>query len=164
MEESVGVGEVGACLGKYLGVGHPPQALIALRTVGRYREIVGTLPPKGVRDNLIDEFVTCCDGACLQSLGDRGNRQRFYFLNFDLIGSCHRDIAIAEEGTVGIIAHKTIVVAEGVVDTHTCILNSEVAAMHAALRTVHAAALGTIAVVQNLTRQTGEHGTFLSLE
>ena len=48
VEESVGIGKIRSSFGKHLCVGCPSQTFVALRTVGRDREVVGALAPYGV--------------------------------------------------------------------------------------------------------------------
>ena len=70
MEETVGVGKETARLGEHLCVGCPAQPLVALRTVGRHREVVGTLAPQSVGDKAIDEVIASREAATLHCFGD----------------------------------------------------------------------------------------------
>ena len=164
MEETVCIGEERACSGKYLGIGHPSQSLVALRTVCWNREVIGALSPDGVGYDAVDQFMTGCDDSCFQRFGDGGDGQRLDLPYLYLIGGRDGNEAVAEEGAMGMIIHEVLAVVKGVVQSHAFVLYAEVPTMHTSLRTVHAPALGTIAVVQDLCWQTGQYGASLGLE
>ena len=73
MEELTGVGEEGTRLCEHLRISRPAQTLIALRTVRRHGEIVGTLSPKGIRDEPVDRGIAGRDRTDLYVLRDRGD-------------------------------------------------------------------------------------------
>ena len=66
MEEIACIGKIGSGLGKDLCVGCPSKTLISLRTIGRYRQIVGSHPPESVAYELIDKRVAGGEGAGLK--------------------------------------------------------------------------------------------------
>ena len=65
---------------------------------------------------------------------------------------------------MGIVVDEAVAIGKGVVDPDTLVLDAEVTTVDTALRTIHATDLGTVAIVKDLTRQTGEHGSCLGLE
>ena len=89
MEEAIGIGKERTSLCKHLSISHPAQTLITLRTIRGHREIIGTLTPAGVRNQLVNKFVSCGDGAYFEVLGYRSNRYRYDFLEFYVIASCY---------------------------------------------------------------------------
>ena len=164
MEEAVGIGEERSRLGKHLRVGHPSEAFVALWAIGGHREIVGTLSPERVGDELVDVFVARCYRARLHVLRYRRDGNGAYAADDHLVGSRYGGIAIAEEGVARGIVHKVVPSGKGIDETEVMVEGAQVAAVDTALRTVHTTAFGTIAIVQNLARQTGQHGSFLGFE
>ncbi len=85
VEEVTCVGKECSCLGENLGVGRPAQTFVALRTVGRHREIIGALPPDGVGYELVDEVVAGDESAGLKSFCNRRYGNGIYA--FDAYGA-----------------------------------------------------------------------------
>ena len=85
-------------------------------------------------------------------------------MNLYLIGSGYRDVTVAKEGAVGIVAYKAGVVGKGVIDADTSVLDTQVATMHATFRAIHATALGTVAIVQDFSRQASQGSTFVGFK
>ena len=164
MEELVGVGEEGARLGEHLCVGRPSQPLVALRTVGGHREVVRPLSPDGVRYQLVHHLVARHDGARLQVFGYRGHGDGAEPGDAHLVGGRDREVPVAEECTARPECLVAVTPAEGVFQPYPRVCYPQVGAVHAPLRTVHAPALGAVAVVEQLTGQTGEHGALLGTE
>ena len=54
--------------------------------------------------------------------------------------------------------------AEGVGEDEMVVVRAQICAVGTALGAIHAAALGAIAIVENLRRQTGKYGSLLGLE
>ena len=164
MEERAGVGEERSRFSKYLRVGRPSQSLIALRTVGGYRQVVGALSPEGVRDELINELVARGDDARLEVLGNRGDGDGDDGLYLYLLCCGDRGIAVAEERGVRAVGDEVVAAGKGIVDADSSLGNAQVVAVATAFRTVHAATLRTVAIVEQLGRQTSELRSLGSLE
>ena len=164
MEEAVGIGEERSRLGKHLRVGHPSEAFVALWAIGGHREIVGTLSPKRVGDELVDVFVARCYRARLHVLRYRRDGNGAYAADDNLVGSRYGGIAIAEEGVARRIGNVVGIVGKGIDQAEVMVMSAQVAAMDTSLRAVHTTAFGTVAVVQNLAWQTGQHGAALGFE
>ena len=155
-EETVGVGKEGSRLGKHLRVGHPSQALVALWAIGGHRQIVGTLSPKCIRNQFVHQFVARSDFADLQVLGNRGHWNRLDAVDDHIVGHCDRDQTITKEREMRIPFGRILGIGKCIVNSHACIGNTQVLAMHTALGTIHATALQTIAIVQQFRGNAGE--------
>ena len=172
MEEAVCVGKERAGLCEDLRVGRPSKAFVALGTVRRDRQIVGALAPDRVGDELVDVLAARHDSACLHLLRDGRDGDGLDAADRDLIRSCYRHVAIAEEGASGSeigIAWVTSkeagrTVSKRVAEQHAGVGNAQVQAVAAAFRPVHAAALCAVAVVQKLGREASQHGAGLCFE
>ena len=164
VEEAVGIGKEGTGLGEHLCVGCPAKTLVALWAVGGHRQIVGTLSPLGVADEAVYRFVTRGEGTYLHVLCNGGDGQRLDLLDAHFIGGCDGHEAVAVEGALGMIGHIAVVLCKGVLEKHADVGDAQVGAVATALRTVHAAALGSVAVVEQLGGEAGELGAFLGTE
>ena len=147
VEELACVCEEGAGLGKHLCVSGPSEAFVALRTVCRHGQIVGELSPHGVGDEAVDKFVASGQGACLHVSGYGGDGNRRYALYLHVVGGGDGHQTVAEECVCGHECGGLLRVGEGVGHAHAGVGDAEVEAVDATLGTVHATALGAVAVV-----------------
>ena len=164
VEESISIREECSGLGEHLGIRRPAQALIALRAVGRNRQVVGALAPDGVGYQLVHQLVSGNYGSCLQVLADGSHGHGLDALDGHLVRCSDGHVTVAEEGVAGHIAHIAFRGAEGIDGAEAIIGGTEIGAVHAAFGAVHSTALGTVAVVEYLSHQAGQHGSLLSLE
>ena len=164
MEETVGIGKECSRLAKHLCVGCPSQSLVALRTVSGHRKIVRQLSPAGIADQLIDGSIARGDGSRFQALGNGSDRHRLDVADHHLVGSRDRDIPIAEKGATGRKRNKAVIITKSIYQTEMVVLCAEIPAMHTALWAIHPSPLGTIAVVQYLSGETGEPRPLLGFE
>ena len=163
MEEGVRIGEEGARFHEYLGVRRPAQPFVALRAVRGDGKVVGTLAPEGVGDEFVDAFIPGPEGAGLQLRGDGSDRngEDLTDLYRGRCGNGH--IAVAEEGAEGFV-DLPVLAGKSVFQEDAIFRNAQVLAMHAAFRTVHAAAAGAVSVVQDFSGEAGEDGALFRLE
>ena len=152
MEELTGVGKEGTRLGEHLRISRPTQALITLRTVRRHGEIVGPLAPKGICDESVDRWVARRDRTDLYLLGDRGDGNGLERFNAHLIRRRDGDEAVAIEGTCRMVSDIVFAARKSVVEQHTDLRDTQVQAVATALGSIHTPALGTIAIVEQLSR------------
>ena len=164
VEEGGGIGKEGTCFGKHLGIGRPTEAFVALRTIGRNREVVGELSPIRIGDKLVDRCIASSNASDFHFLGDRCYRNGFDRLDAYFIRSRNRNEAITEEGMGRHISRIILVGTEGIVYQHTRFRNTQVQAMYASFRSVHASFIGTITVVEQFRREASQGSTFLRLE
>ena len=160
MEEGIGVGEEGAGLGEDLGVGRPAEALVALRAVGRDREIIGALTPYGVGYELVDALVAGLDLSNLKILSDGGDGDGLDAADCDVAGRRDGGEPVAEEGAAGSEGDKALLCAECVVQDEALIGDTEIEPVDRAFRAVHSAALGAVAVVEELAAEEGQLRAF----
>ena len=164
MEEVACIGKEGTRLGEYLSVGSPSQTLVALWAVSRHRQIVGPLSPKCIGYQLIDQWIASGDMSYLHVLGNGCDGDGAYALNLYLIGGCDGYQTVTEEGVRGTIGLGLLCSCKGIGEIHAQVGNAKVETVRTSLRTIHTAALGSVAVVEQLRHGTGEHGTLFGLE
>ena len=153
-KKTVRVGETKRRRREYLRVAAPAHPLVALRTVGRDRKVVGVHPPARVRDEAVHVVVAGRDCAALHRLCDRGNRNRPHGKNLNRAGCGNLGVAIAKEserrhvarytnsGRLRIVARK-----DGLRHRPVRRQLAEVCAVDAPARPVVAARLFAVAVV-----------------
>ena len=100
----------------------------------------------------------------LQVLGYGCDGDGAYALNLYLIGGCDGYQTVTEEGVTGTIGLGLLCSGKGVSEVHAQVGNAKVETVRTSLRTIHTAALGSVAVVEQLRHGTGEHGTLFGLE
>ena len=164
MEEVACIGKEGTRLGEHLSVGSPSQTLVALWAVSRHRQIVGPLSPKCIGYQLIDKWIASGDMSYLHVLGNGCDGDGAYALNLYLIGGCDGYQSVTEEGVRGTIGLGLLCSCKGIGEVHAQVGNAKVETVRTSLRTIHTAALGSVAVVEQLRYGTGEHGTLFGLE
>ena len=96
-EERMRVGEVGGAVHEHLRVGRPAEALVALRTVRRHREVVRVEPPADVGDQAVHAHVSRDEPSGLHLLGDGRDGSRTPVRERHGARRRHREVAEPEE-------------------------------------------------------------------
>ena len=135
-----------------------------MRTIRRHGKVIGALPPQGIGYQLVHHLVSRGDSPYFHLLGDRGNGNGFNLFNRHLIGSGDGDKTVAKEGASWTISGIAGRVRERISQYHPGIRYPEVQAMHAPFRAIHPAALGAVAIIQQLGREAFQHRALLRVE
>ena len=96
-EERMRVGEVGGAVHEHLRVGRPAEALVALRTVRRHREVVRVEPPADVGDQAVHARVSRDEPSGLHLLRDGRDGSRTPVRERHGARRRHREVAEPEE-------------------------------------------------------------------
>ena len=160
MEKCSSIGKECSRFGKYLRVGGPAQALVALRAVGGHRQVVRQLSPICVLNQSVNRFVACGDCAGFQLLGNRCYGYCLNALDGDIIAHRNRHQSVAEKCASGLICYRRLACCKGVFEFHSGVGDAQILAMDAALGTIHTAILGSVAIVEQLSHFAQERSTF----
>ena len=162
-KKTVRVGEAKRRRREYLRVAAPAHPLVALRTVGRDRKVVGVHPPARVLDQAVHVGVAGRDRAALHRLRNGSHRNRPHGVDLHRTGGGNLGVAIAKESERRHVARYTNsgrlrIVARKDVLRHRPVRRqlAEVCAVDAPARPVVAARLFAVQVVQHLAAPEGK--------